>query len=169
MSALKNISSRTLSLLSLLALVACSDDTAQQSSNNGPSCLAGERYNPISGRCEPRASSNNNHGGDLGPDLGGDLGEDMAVEGDMVVTDMADMTQTPDFSIMPPEGCMPGGACVRRGGQGVPAARVRAGRAVFGWGVLVDGVPAGDAGLREPGVDQALQRAGDGLRGAGGM
>jgi hypothetical protein len=90
-----------LSLLCSLAL-ACSDDASQKTTNNDDgNCLTGERYNVITGKCEPRASSNNG-GGDLGGDLGADQGgADMPVG-------TPDMMETPDFSIIPPEGCTPG-------------------------------------------------------------
>lgn len=93
--------------LCLLA-IGCSDDTAQKNSNNAdPGCLTGERYNPISGRCEPRANTNNVTNNNTNNNNPSDLGGDQPPASDMPV-DQPDMIAVPDFSIMPPDGCTPG-------------------------------------------------------------
>lgn len=103
-----------LGLWLMATVVACSDDTnttptENNGQNNATQCAAGERYNPIVGRCVKLTTANNqnpnnqnNNTPDMTkrPDLGDQdmgSGQDMMPERDMSA--QPDMTVTPDMSM----------------------------------------------------------------------
>jgi hypothetical protein len=90
-------------LISLLTLSACSDDTVNQNNPSGPTCLPGERLNPITGQCDPLRPGNNNNSPDLNnntSDLGGDMVADldMSMTPDLNFPDLMDVDVPPDIS-----------------------------------------------------------------------